>query len=264
MNVFWHELKAYWKSTLLWTFALLVIILIFLAMYPAFTKDLEITKKLLEGFPESLRQAIGISMDSFFTLLGFYSFVFAYVMICGSIQAMNYGLSILSKEATLHTVDFLLTKPVKRTSILTYKLLAILLSLLFTNLCYLVFAGLILNFLKTNQVNWTTFLLISAPLFFVQLLFLSLGLLLSVILPKIKSVITISLATVFGFFILDMFNSVVKDNLLRYLIPFKYFDPMYIIQHNHYEPIFLIITLLFVVFATTVSCQIYLKKDFLL
>jgi ABC-2 type transport system permease protein len=264
MNIFFHELRAYRKSTLLWTFALLLTILVFLSMYPAFTKDLEITKKLLTGFPEPVRKAIGISMDSFFTLLGFYSFVFTYIMLCGSIQAMNYGLSVLSKEVTAHTADFLLTKPIKRTTIITAKLMAILSSLLFTNIIYNIFAGGMLFILKTETFSWKVFLLISLSLFFVQLIFLTMGLLISVIKPRIKSVITISLATVFGFFILDMFNSVVKDQKLRYILPYKYFDSIYIIQHGSYELTYLVITIVFVICATLTSYRIYVKKDFLL
>jgi ABC-2 type transport system permease protein len=264
MNIFWHELRAYRKSTLLWTLALLVTILVFMSLYPAFTKDLTITKKLLEGFPEPVRKAIGISLDSFFTLLGFYSFVFSYIILSGSIQAMNYGLSVLSKEVTSHTADFLLTKPIRRTTIMTTKLMAILCSLLFTNILYGIFAGGILYFLKTEPFSWYAFFLLSLSLFLIQLIFLALGVLISVIKPRIKSVITISLATVFGFFILDMFNSMVKDQMLRYIIPYKYFDPMYIIKYASYETIYLVITIVFVIAATLTSYRIYEKKDFLL
>lgn len=264
MNIFLHELRAYRKSTLYWTLALILTVMVFMSLYPAFSKDMAITKKLLEGFPEGVRKAIGISMDSFFTILGFYSFVFAYIMICGSIQAMNYGLSVLSKEVTVHTADFLLTKPIRRVTIVSSKILAILSCLLFTNILYTIFAGLMLSFLASDTINWTAFLLISLSLFLVELIFLFLGLLLSVIIPRIKSVITISLASVFGFFTLDLFNGVINDKFLRYLIPFKYFDAMNMIQNHSFETPYLVITLTFVLVATLLSYQLYLKKDFLL
>jgi ABC-2 type transport system permease protein len=264
MNIFFHELRAYRKSTLIWTFAILLTMIIFMSMYPAFTKDLQITKKLLEGFPEPIRKAIGISMDSFFTLLGFYSFVFSYIVLCGSIQAMNFGLSIVSKESTFHTADFLLTKPIKRAHILTAKLGAIVSSLLFTNLMYCIFAWVTLFFLKTEPFQLTTFLLISITLFFVQMIFMSLGLLISVLITVIKSVITISLASVFGFFILDLFNSVVRDQKLRYIIPYKYFDSMYIISHGRYETPYLLIAFGWIFFSILVSYKIYSNKDFLI
>lgn len=264
MNIFLHELRAYRKSTLIWTFAVLLTIIIFMSMYPAFSKDLQITKKLLEGFPEPIRKAIGISMDSFFTLLGFYSFVFSYIVLCGSIQAMNFGLSVVSKESAFHTTDFLLSKPIKRSFILSAKLMAIISSLLFTNFLYCITAWVTLTFLKIESFQFTPFILISITLFFVQMIFLSLGLLISVLARVIKSVITISLATVFGFFILDLFNSVVKDQVLRYVIPYKYFDSMYIITYGKYETSYLLITIGWVVLSILSSYQIYLKKDFLI
>jgi ABC-2 type transport system permease protein len=61
-----------------------------------------------------------------------------------------------------------------------------------------------------------------------------------------------------------MFNSVVKEQMLRYIIPYKYFDPMYIIQHGSYETLYVIITLVFVIGTTLASYRIYVKKDFLL
>ncbi|MDD4663861.1 MAG: ABC transporter permease, partial [Caldisericia bacterium] len=105
--------------------------------------------------------------------------------------------------------------------------------------------------------------LINFTLFFVQCIFYALGLLMSVVIPKIKSVIAITLTTVFTFFILDMFNAVVKDEKLRYILPYKYFDPMYILSHHAYEMVFLLITVLFVVVAISVTYVFYRKKDFL-
>ena len=96
MNMYLHELKAYRKSTIIWTTSLVLIIILFLSMFPAFSKDTADFKKLLEGYPEALRKAIGLSLDNVFTLLGFYSYIFLYILLCGSIQAMHLGISILN------------------------------------------------------------------------------------------------------------------------------------------------------------------------
>lgn len=261
MNIFLHELQAYRKSTIIWTCSLAALIILYLAIFPAFSNDIAETKKLLEGFPEGLRKAMGLSLENFFTLLGFYSYVFIYITLCGSIQAMNLGTSIISKEVRTKTADFLLTKPVSRNRIMTAKLLAALTSLIITNLIYLFIAGYMALLIKPGAFSMKIFLMISATLFFIQLIFLVLGVVVSVFVPRIKSVLPISLGTVFGFFILNMFDSIIGEKALRYITPFKYFDTAYIIKNASYETTFIVIELIFIFVALTVSYLVYSKKD---
>lgn len=261
MNIFLHELKAYRKSTIIWTCSMAAVAILFLSLYPAFSKDVEGVTKMFQGYPEAVRKAIGLSLESFTTMLGFYSFTFGYIMLCGAIQAMNLGTSIVSKEVRDKTADFLLTKPVSRTQILTAKLLGILVSIVITNIVYLIIAITMAITVKTGNYNLKIFIMISLTLFFVQLMFLSLGVIVSVILPKIKSVIAVSLGTVFGFYIINMFGSVIGEKAVRYITPFKYYDAAYIVKNGSYEAVFVIIEIVFVVATTFASYKIYSKKD---
>jgi hypothetical protein len=261
MNMFLHELKAYRKSTIIWTCSLTALIILYLSIYPAFLKDVAEAKKLFEGFPEGLRKALGLSLENFFTLLGFYSYVFLYITLCGAIQAMNLGTSIISKEVRDKTADFLLTKPVSRRRIMTAKLLAALASLVFTNMIYLPIASYMALLVKSGAFSLKIFIMISITLFFIQLIFMALGVLVSVVVPRIKSVLPISLGTVFGFFILNMFDSLIGEKTLRYITPFKYFDTAYIINNSSYETSFIITEVIFITIALTVSYLVYSKKD---
>lgn len=262
MNMFLHELKAYRKSTLIWTCSLISVVLLFLAMYPAIAMDASDFKKMLENYSPALINALGFSFDSLFSLLGFYSSVtLLYVLLCGSIQAMNLGTSIISKEVREKTADFLLTKPVSRFQIMTAKLCAIITSLLITNIFYIAAAGLMASVVQTEATDYKIFLMLSLTLFFVQLMFMSLGIIISVLVPKIRSVLPISLGTVFGFFILSMLSSTKGDTASRYITPFKYFDSMYIMKNSAYEASYSIVALLFIVVTITASYIIYSKKD---
>ena len=261
MNIYLHELKAYRKSTIIWSCSLVLLIILFLSMFPSFSKDATDVKKLLEGYPEAFRKAIGLSLDTLFTLLGFYSYLFVYVGLCGSIQAMNLGTSIISKEVREKTADFLLTKPVTRKTIMTAKLLAILTSLVITNVVYLISAIIMANVVKTEAFSLKIFIMISITLFFVQLMFMALGVIISVVFPKIKSVLPISLGTVFGFFMLGMLSTTTSTDIWRFLIPFKYYDTAYIIKNSNYETSFIIVEIVFIVVTIFASYLIYDKKD---
>jgi ABC-2 type transport system permease protein len=261
MNMFLHELKSYKKSTFIWTCSLsAMVILFFLALFPTFSKDAGEIKKLLEGYPEAVIKAFGLTVD-ISSLLGFYSYVFMFVLLCGAIQAMNLGISIISKEVRQKTADFLLTKPVTRKQIITSKLLAALTSLIITNVVYLTVSSFIAQAVKNEPFSLKIFIMISITLFFIQLIFMSLGVIVSVVFPKIKSVISVSLATVFGFFIISMFDSVIEDEMLRYITPFKYFDTVYIISNGAYETPFIILGIVFIIVSISASYFIYSRKD---
>ncbi len=261
MNMFLHELKAYRKSTIIWTCSLISFVVLFFSMFPAFSKEVETFKKLMEGFPEPVRKALGLSVDSMSSILGFYAYIFLYITLCGAIQAMNLGTSIISKESSGKTVDFLLSKPVTRSKIITSKLIAAIACLIITNAAYLVVASVMASIVKTVDYSYKTFFMISITLFFVQLMFLSLGVIISVVASKIKSVIPISLGTVFAFFFIGMIASTTADGALQYITPFKYFDANYIIKNSSYDTTFIIIEIAFIIVAITASYFVYSKKD---
>lgn len=260
MNMFLHELKAYRKSTLLWTLSLAILIILFLSIFPVFSQNAEEMKKLLEGYPEGVRKALGISLDSFTTLLGFYPFVFGYILLCGAIQAMNLGTSTIAKEMK-GTAEFLLVKPVTRHQIMTAKLLAALVSIVITDVVYLLVSSLMATFITTETLNLGTFLLVSLTLFYLQLIFLALGMLLSVVVPKIKSVLSVTIGTVFGFFIISLLDSSVGEKTVRYLSPFEYFDIAYISKNASYEISYVVLTLAVIGVAIVASYFVFSKKD---
>lgn len=261
MNIFFHELKAYRKSTFVWTVSLVAILVLFMSLFPSFSKDIDEVNKLLEGFPEPVRKAIGLEIGSLGTILGYYSYCFLYLTLCGAIQAMNLGTSIISKEVREKTADFLLTKPITRGQIITAKILSALTSLLVTNVIFLIASNVTANVVKTRAYDSKAFLMISITLFFVQLIFLAIGLVTSVIVPKIKSVLTVSLGTVFAFFLIGMLASTGEDEVKRYLSPFKYFDHRYIIEHSSYELSFVIVGIGIVVISIVATFLIYIKRD---
>ncbi|MDR4888046.1 ABC transporter permease subunit [Fredinandcohnia sp. QZ13] len=261
MNVFFHEVRAYRKTTIIWTLSLVGVMALFMSMFPTIAKDIEEYQKVLDGFPDAMKQALGLQMETFGSVLGFYSYVFVYISLCGAIQAMNFGTAIVSKEVREKTADFLLTKPITRKAILTAKMIAAFTSILFTSLVFIVAAWLVVAVVATDDYSIKAFFLISLSLLLLQVIFLGIGIFLSVFLPKIKSVLSVSLGTVFAFFIIGMLSSTGGDELKRYLSPFKYFDSSYIMEHTSYEGAFLLAGLGIVLFATIASFFYYTKKD---
>ncbi len=261
MNIFKRELKANRNSTIIWAVSFAILITLFLMLYPAFTKDVDITRKILANLPLIVSSALGVSLANFFTIYGFFAYLFTPAVIPGAIQAMSLGVGMLSKEESGKTVDFLLSKPISRGRVVTEKLLAALCLLIFTNIVFSSVALAMASLVSTTSFSSTTFLLITATLLFIQIFFLALGMLFSVIMPKVKSVIAVALPTVFSFFIIGTLGAILGNDAIKYLSPFKYFDPNYIIANRAYEPKYLIIEAIIVFIAITVSYVIYIRKD---
>jgi ABC-2 type transport system permease protein len=261
MNILLHELRAYRKSTIIWSISLILIMVLFMSFYPSFAKDSEAFKKILEGYPAAIKNALGLNPGNFFSILGFYCFPLSFITLCGAIQAMNLGTAIVSKEVREKTADFLLTKPVTRSTVLTAKLLAAVISIVITNIVYITAANVMANQVKTEKFSFKLLIMLSLTMFFIQLIFLAVGIIVSVIVPKIKSVLTVSLGTVFAFYFLGMFSSTTGDEAKRYLSPFKYFDTAFILNHSGYEASFLIVGGGFIVLAIAASYVVYVKKD---
>ncbi|MEH7349189.1 ABC transporter permease subunit [Gottfriedia acidiceleris] len=261
MNIFLHELKAYRKSTFIWTASLMAIVVFFLSLFPAIAKDYAEFSKVLEGYPAGVRKALGLEIESFGNILGFYSYVFIYISLCGAIQAMILGTSIISKEVREKTADFLLTKPVTRTKVMTSKIFAGIVSLAITNIFYLVATIIMAEYVKTADYSSKSIILLSVSLFITQILFFGIGILISVVFPKIKAVLSISLAIVFGFFVVGMVVATDESNAKRFLSPFKYFEPKYIIAHSKFESQFLTLSIGIIIVSIIASYVIYKKRD---
>lgn len=260
--MFLHELKSLRKSTIIWTCALVALAALYLSIYPEIAKDAEGFKALLGNYPESVRAMLGINLDYITSILGFYSMVFSFIVLFGAIQAMNLGVSIISKESRERTADFLLVKPVSRSAIVTAKLMAAFTALIGTNIVFFIVSTVLANGIKTADFDVKLFFMINLTLFFIQLIFLSIGLAVSVFFNKLKSVLPISLGVVFGFYMIGALLAAGKEeNMLRLISPFKYFDIPYIITNSSYEIAYLIASAVIVVIAVAVSYIVYIKKD---
>lgn len=261
MNIFWQELRFNRRTTIIWMVAFAIGIFSYMSLYTAFSHDVSQSMKLLQGFPPAIRAALGIRIESFFTVLGFFGYMLTYLWLVGSIQAMNLGTGILSKEIAGKTADFLLSKPISRFKVLTSKLAAALVITILTNIIFVISSYISAEVFKTKNFDIQVFALTCLTMLFIQLFFLSLGFLVSVLVPKIKSVLAFSLPIVFGFFIIGMLDSIIGAENARYLTPFKYLDVGYIAAHTGYEWRFLATEIAFVVVCIVASYIIYIRKD---
>lgn len=246
---------------MIWAISLSVGVIFFLSMFSAFSSDVDAMVNVLKHFPPAIRNAFRLSQGNLFTIYGFLAYLLTFMTLAGAIQAMNLGVGIVSKEESGKTADFLLSKPITRTKVMTGKLLAAVTLVLLTNAVFVSVSLITGEAVSKTNINESKYVLIALTMLLIQLFFLAFGILLSVIIPKIKSVIGVSLPTVFAVFFIGMLGSILDNENIKYLSPFKYYDTNYIINHTAYDPKYLMIEAAFIVAAIIAGYVLYVKKD---
>lgn len=261
MNIYKHEFKVNFKTMVGWIVTLCGLVAMLMAFYPMFKNDLDTFLKMLDNFPPTIKAAMGIAVDSFKSPLGFYTFAFTYSLLFAAIQAMNLGIGIVSKEEREKTADFVLTKPASREKILSAKLITVFTVLVITNIFYSIVSWLLLSGIAEESLAMEKFALINASLFFSQMIFFSIGLVISVSAKKIKVVLPVSLGLVFGFFAVSAFAVTSEDDKLRYLTPFQYFKTEHILMYGSYENIYPVVGALIVIICIAASYLLFKRRD---
>jgi len=262
MNIFWQEFKMRLRSVITWSVAIAVLILVYVSMFSSFADQAELLNEMMAKFPEALLTAFGIKGVNLATVLGFFGFIFLFVQICLAIQAANYGFSLVSVEEREWTADFLLAKPVSRTRILTSKLLAALCGLIITDIVVWISSFVFVTLFKgarAYEVKPLLVLLLSIVPF--QLFFLSVGLVISQLVKRIRSVTPYAMALGFGMYVLSVFGDLLGESTLEKITPFKHFDPNYMLQNAAYDLPLVVVSVAVIVISLVGSYLLYTRRD---
>jgi ABC-2 type transport system permease protein len=262
MNIYAHELKAKLGSVLIWSASIMALILLFMAMYKGFSGETALLAGIMDKFPRELLIAFGMIDMDFAAVLGFFGLVFTFCQICLAIQAANYGFSLVSIEETEWTADFLLSKPVTRTRIMTDKLLAALSCLAITDavLWASSFAGIsIFRAGREYEAGTVILLLLSMAVF--QLFFLTVGMAISLLVKRIRNVLPLSMGLVFGLYILNAFGGMIGERSLEVISPFQHFAPSYIVKHAAWDMQLAPISMAIIVICLIGSYPLYARRN---
>jgi ABC-2 type transport system permease protein len=235
-TIFQHEFHTRLKSLITWSIGVALLTLFFLSIFPSFSEQAALLNDMLAKFPPQLLAAFGMGNINLADILGYYAFLFIFIQLCLSIQAANYGFGLVSIEESELTADFLLSKPVSRWQVINSKLLAALSSLLATDvvvwvvsyLCILAFRGG-----RPYEPRILALLFFSIVLF--QLFFLSVGLVISLLVRRVRSVTPYALGLGFGAYVINAFSGMLGEVKLENITPFKHFDPMNIVHTGAYD-----------------------------
>jgi ABC-2 type transport system permease protein len=261
-TIFNHEFRSRLKSVLIWSLSVAALVLVFFTFFSAFAEDAALVNQMMAKFPPEMKAAFALDRMDFSTVLGYYSLLFLFAQLCLAIQAANYGFGLVSIEESELTADFLLSKPVSRVQVLTSKLLAALVSLVLTDLVVGASSFLAIEaFRGSREYAPDTLLLLLGSLLLFQLFFLAVGLLISLLVKRVRSVTPYGLGLGFGAYVLSAFSGMLGDVKLEMITPFKHFDAARIVSEGALDMPLVLLNVAVTVICIAASYGLYLRRD---
>lgn len=260
--IFRHEFRTHFKSVLIWSGSITVLVGFFFGLFPVFADQAALMNEFLAKYPPELRAAFGMNNMDLASVAGFFGFLFMFVQICLAIQASNYGFGLVSIEEAELTADFLLSKPVSRSEVLTSKLLAALASLTITNaVVWAVSFASVALFHENHPYQVGSLALVLSTIIIFQVFFLSVGLVVSLLVKRVRSVTPYGLGLGLGMYVLSAFTGVFGQVWMELITPFKHFDAATITATNTLNTPLVLLNAAVSVVALAASYWLYTRRD---
>lgn len=262
MTLFLRELARNRKQFYVWTIVLVLANIGMMAFFPSMREKAKMINELYSQFPKEVIAAVSLDKLDFSNIISFFAYIFQYIILFGGIYAMLLGASIISKEEGDKTIEFLLAKPITRTSIVTSKVLCVLTYLVLFNIIFALTNYAVFEAVKKENYSMKVFMLLEAGFFLLQVTFAAIGLFISMFVTRAKTVYPVSLGVVLGtyFFSIVSVLSEKFDNL-KYFTPFKYVNPADLAADGRIKGVYLVIMAVVVAVMIAGTYIVYNKKN---
>ncbi len=269
MNIYFFEIRRLLKSLLVWSSIVTLLLVLFMAFFPSMVESgmAELTRAKINAIPPAMREAFGISeMMDFSDLLQYYAYILQFILMAASIYAAILGSSALIKEETEGTIEFLYAQPVSRARITTTKLLSSLTILLAFNIILFIASVILMQAFKEPSYEYLSMTLaMFKGMLAAQLVFLTIGLALSTVIPRSSSVGPVALGFFFITYLLGDIAAIIEQlEWLKYVSPYHYVQPATILAASgSIKPVYTILMLLITIFSISFAYWRYHQKDLL-
>jgi ABC-2 type transport system permease protein len=261
LNIFLRELKANFKSLVIWSVIISLLIIMAAAKFSAFAGDPS-TLAMLDSMPKALLDALELRAFNLTTVSGFYGLMFIYFGLMGAIAAAMWGSDSISKEERDKTVEFSLVLPVSRSRVITAKALAALVNCIAFVLITWGVSLVAVRSYNPDQAFFNFLALEMAALFVIELIFLAIGLLLGCAMKQYKRSGSTAVAIILVAYFLSIASSMQQNlDFLKYFTPFKYFDAGELFRSGKMDGTYLLISAAIIVVCVAAAYWVYNRRD---
>lgn len=141
MNIYFLELRNIRKSVIMGTSFISLILIMLLAFFPSMQNESmkALTGAKLESIDPAVLAALGMSEIMDFTVItNFFGYALQFITLVIMVLVTQQAVSLLIKEETDGTIEYLCAKPVSRNEIFVQKLLAHLTTFILTSVVFIV------------------------------------------------------------------------------------------------------------------------------
>lgn len=261
MNIYLRELKAHRKSLFLWSVVMVFLIVASMGKYSAGIGDgASSFNELVSQLPPSWQRIFGVGVFDLSTAIGYIGALYLYIVLVAAIHAVMLGCGILSKEERDKTAEFLLTRPVTRTRVVTAKLLAALTMVLVLNLVTLLATYLFLEY-YADQPFLADLLKLMGGMLALQVLFGAVGAFAAGVTGSYKRASGAATGVLLLSYVLSIVVDIAENwEPAAWLTPFQYYDAKDLLVLG-YNPAFPAITAVLVLLLLWGAYHYYRKRD---
>ncbi len=261
MNIFFRELKANLKSLLIWCGIVILFNAVGFAKFSAFYGNPELLA-IMNTMPPALISALNMNAFNLTTVTGFYGVMVSFYGLILSIAAVMWGSDIISKEERDRTVEFSLTLPVTRGRVVTAKAAAAVVNCI---ILLLVTWGVTLVGAQKYQPDGEFYKFVSVSMLaflIMQMIFLALGIFLGCAMKKHKQAGSVAVSILLGTYFASILAGMSKDmEFLKYISPFKFFDPFTMLHESRIDVAFVLLSLAIIAGLISGAYLTYAKRD---
>ncbi|WP_434308996.1 ABC transporter permease subunit [Hominifimenecus sp. rT4P-3] len=259
MTLVKHEWKQGKLSFTIWTAAIGLFMAICVFLFPEMKGQMDSVSDLFAsmGF---FTEAFGMDRLNFGTLIGFYAVECGNILgLGGAFFASLCAINALCKEEGDKTAEFLLTHPVKRSHIITEKLIAVWIQITVMNL--LIYAVSVSSiWLIGETVPWKEIHLLHAAFYFLQIELAGICFGLSAFMRKSSIGVGLGIAAMMYF--LNLIANIAETaKFLKYITPFGYCDSADIMENGSLNGAMLAIGMIFCAIGIAAAYLKYTRKD---
>lgn len=263
-NLFLKELKRNALSLIVWMTIITLFITLTMSFYRTFLENQSKILAMVSLVPKGALQFKGVSnLEDLLSVLGFYAANnVIYMMVLGSVFSIVISSNILLKEEYNKTAEYLLTRPLTRSEIFTSKLAVVFLNIFLLNFVTALAGFISMELVKNEPYSVRAFAILSLYTLLLNMLFGTIGLVMSTLVKRAKPITTFSIGLVLILYFINTLSKITEGaSKLGYISPFRYanvdaINPAYTIDLWHLL-YFLGISLL----LTVISYRLYKRKD---
>jgi len=261
MNIFIRELKANFRSLLIWSVIVLLFVTVGFSKFSAYADNPELLA-VLDGMPPALLNAFNLNAFNLTTVTGFFGVMIAYFSVLLTVAAVMWGSDIITKEERDKTVEFSLTLPVRRETLVTAKTLAALVNCV--GLLLVTWAATLVSATR-YQPDGDYYAFVARgmlAMFIMMMIFLAVGIFLGCAMKRHKAAGSVAVSVLLGTYFLSFVTDLNHDlEFLRYFTPFKYFNPVALLHDAKYDATFVLLSAGIIVVCLIGAYITYAKRD---